>query len=357
MPTRLHLVGIFHTVHSSLYSHCAFTGKALRFPKMMAGTGHELIEYSNYGSESVSASEKVEILNESEFDEFYGNRSKQEFFGDRALIGSPGHSQFEKKLIPAMKDRVKDRDIICHPFGHAHQQLLEIFPNNLHIETGIGYSTLMRTSLKIYESYAWMHYHQGMEKRNGNSFEWVVPNYYDLDDWDVQVTPGKYLAFLGRITELKGLDTIRAIADYSPYPIVICGQGDSARWSHPNITYLPPINGRSRSEFLGNARALLAPSVFTEPFCGMSVEAMLCGTPVISVDYGAMTETVQEGMGFRCHTLADWLEAIDMVGDLDRSFIARIARSKYSLEACGKRYSKIFDQASTLYEKGWYELS
>jgi len=34
---RLHLIGIFHTQHTAAYSHCAFTGKALRFPKMMQG--------------------------------------------------------------------------------------------------------------------------------------------------------------------------------------------------------------------------------------------------------------------------------------------------------------------------------
>jgi len=40
----LHLVGIFHTQHTAAYSHCAFTGKALRFPKMMQGQGYAVIE-------------------------------------------------------------------------------------------------------------------------------------------------------------------------------------------------------------------------------------------------------------------------------------------------------------------------
>lgn len=44
---RLHLVGIFHTRATTEYSHCAFTGKALRFPRMMQAQGYEVIEYSN----------------------------------------------------------------------------------------------------------------------------------------------------------------------------------------------------------------------------------------------------------------------------------------------------------------------
>jgi len=352
---RLHLIGIFHTQHKSTYSHCAFTGKALRFPKMLKQQGYTVIEYSNAGSES-NADQHVVMLDENEFEDLYKKRNSTDFYGDDAYVGSKGHQLFEKKLIPAIKENLEPQDIICHPFGHAHQILQSECPAHQHVETGIGYPVLMLNSFKIFESYAWMHYHQGKENRNGKNYEWVVPNYYDLKDWKVNKTHGKYLAFLGRITNLKGLDTIKAIADYSPYPIILHGQGDPTPWSHPNIEYRGPIHGTERSEFLGNALALLAPSVFTEPFCGMVVEAMLCGTPVISVNYGAMTETIQEGMGFRCHTLQNWLDAIAQVKTLDRYDIAQKARSKYSLEACGKQYDKIFQQINALHRNGWYEL-
>jgi 2-polyprenyl-3-methyl-5-hydroxy-6-metoxy-1,4-benzoquinol methylase len=352
---RLHLVGIFHTQHTASYSHCAFTGKALRFPRMMQGQGYTVIEYSNAGSEG-GADEHVMMLDASEFNALF-NRSDTDFHGNDATIGSDAHKLFEQRLIPALRERLQPQDIICHPFGHAHQQLMAEFPHHQHVETGIGYPTLMPSSFRIFESYAWMHYHQGKENRNGKNYEWVVPNYYDLDDWEPSYEPGKYLAFLGRITPLKGVDTIKAIADHSPWPIVLHGQGDPSPWAHPNIEYRGPITGKARSEFLRNARALLAPTVFTEPFCGMAVEAMLCGTPVVAVDYGAMTETVIEGVsGFRCHTLQDWVDGIHDVGNLDRRVIADIARTQWSLEACGRRYDKIFSQLNDLYRSGWYEL-
>lgn len=356
MKPTLHLIGIFHTKHQSSFSHCAFTGKALRFPKMMQIYEYKVIEYSNEGSES-TADEKVVMLSHSEYEENYISRKNTDFYGDDAVIGKPAHQAFEAKLILALRERLQPQDIICHPFGHAHSILMEEFPNHQHIETGIGYPTLMPNSFRIFESYAWMHNHQAKENRSGKNYEWVVPNYYDLNDWEPKYEKGKYIAFLGRISAIKGFDTIRAIADYSPYPIVLHGQGDPSQWSHPNIHYKGPIHGKERSEFLRNARAILAPSTFIEPFCGMTVEAMLCGTPVITVDYGAMTETVQEGMGFRCHTLQDWLDAVDDVGDLDRKYIADTARSKYSLESCGKKYDKIFMQLNDLYRKGWYEVN
>lgn len=353
---RLHLVGIFHTQATEEYSHCAFTGKALRFPRMMQTYGHEVIEYSNEGSQA-GATEHVTMLTKDEFEDLYGKRKATDFHGDDACVGSKGHQLFEERLIVEMRKRLQPGDIICHPFGHAHQILMEKFPDNYHVETGIGYPTLMPNSFRIFESYAWMHYHQGKEDRQGKNYEWVVPNYFDLEEWEVSEQPGEYLAFLGRICSAKGMDTILEIAKYSPWPIVIHGQGDPAPWSHPNIQYRGPITGKARSEFLRNARAALMPTNFTEPFGGSGVEAMLCGTPLIAVDYGAFTETiVDNATGFRCHTLQDWLDAIVNVEALDRKVVADVTRKRYSLETCGKKYDKIFNDISNLAKRGWYEL-
>ena len=353
---RLHLVGIFHTQASQKYSHCAFTGKALRFPRMMQAYGHEVIEYSNAGSEA-NASEHVEILSAEEFEQFYGSRKATDFHGDDATVGSQAHQFFEERLIVEMRKRVRKGDIICHPFGHAHQVLLEKFPDNYHVETGIGYPTLMPSSFRIFESYAWMHYHQGRENRQGRNYEWVVPNYFDLDEWDPCYEKGEYLAFLGRICSVKGMDTVKEIAARSTVPVMIAGQGDPSPWEHPNIIYKGPLIGKERSEFLRHAKAALMPTNFTEPFGGSGVEAMLCGTPLIAVDYGAFTETVIEGVtGFRCHTLQDWMDAVNNSDFLDRYTVACTTRNRYSLEACGKKYDKIFNDIANLDKKGWYEL-
>jgi hypothetical protein len=164
---RLHLIGLFHTITSIEYSHCAFTGKVLRFPKMMQLYGYEVIEYSNEGSES-TADKHVVMLTKDEFNALYGNKKAVDFHGDNATVGSEGHTLFEKRLVAALKENLEKEDIICHPFGHAHSRLLSEFPEHQHVETGIGYPTLMPNSFRIFESYAWMHYHQGKEDRQGS---------------------------------------------------------------------------------------------------------------------------------------------------------------------------------------------
>lgn len=355
-PT-LHLIGIFHTISAISYSHCAFTGKVLRFPKMLQPYGYRVVEYSNGESES-TADEKVVMLSADELQEMTGPRARENFHGDLAAVGTPWHTEFEKRLLPALQSRVKPGDLICHPFGHAHGSVVEQFKTNIHVETGIGYPTTMPGTIKIFESYAWRHFHCGKDGRQGSHYEYVIPNYFDLADWEPNYAPGSYLAFLGRIDACKGLDTIHEIAKYTDKKILLCGQGDHTQWQHPNIEYLGPIHGKQRSIFLRNALCSLMPTNFIEPFGGSGVEGLLCGTPLIATDYGAFTETVQHGFnGFRCKSLLDWLEAIDRVGELDRKKISDAARDRYSLEACGAMYDKAFEQITTLYNKGWYTLS
>jgi glycosyltransferase involved in cell wall biosynthesis len=227
----------------------------------------------------------------------------------------------------------------------------------MHVETGIGYPTCMPNTLKIFESYAWRHYHAGKDGRGGSNYEWVIPNYFEVDDWTPSYAPGQYLAFLGRISECKGLDTIYELAHYTDKKIVLCGQGDPTKWQHPNIEYWGPIHGTQRSVYMQNAICSLMPTQFIEPFGGSGVEGLLCGTPLIAMDYGAFSETVQPGFnGFRCKTLLDWLEAVDKVESLDRKAIADKARETYSLEACGAKYDKAFMQIYDLYSDGWYKL-
>lgn len=356
MAKRLHLIGIFHTIHNQAYSHCAFTGKALRFAKMLQNQGYEVIEYANEGSES-SANEKVVMLPADRFAELSGETAAEAFHGDKASVASPLHSAFDLRVRAELSTRLQPEDIVCHPFGHAHSSLVQLFNTHRHVETGIGYPTLVPGTFKVFESEAWRHYHMGKENRSGNNYEWVIPNYFDLDEWEPSYEPGKYIAFMGRICHAKGLDTILEIARRTDLQVILCGQGDPTPWlKHPNVVYQGPLKGKERSDFIRGAVCSLMPTNFVEPFGGAGVEGMLCGTPLVSVDFGAFTETVEDGVtGYRCKTLREWLDAIELCKTIDRRKVAETARAKYSLEACGEKYARAFRMISNLDRGGWYE--
>lgn len=355
---RLHLLGLFHTVPRPDYSHCAFTGRVLRFGRMMLPFGHEVIEYSNEGSVS-QASEHVVILSRDEFEPLRARLRAAPPHGE-ATLDSDIYRAFAARLKPELRKRVQPGDIVCHPFGHAHADLGELLPYAHHLEIGIGYPEC-HFPLRVYETYQWWSWHQGKEQRPGTAYEWVCPMAYDLDEWDVVETPGEYLLYFGRVVECKGLAVVREIARRVDMPVIICGAGDPSPWLSPdipNLTYRPPVTGRARSDLLGGARAMLMPTAYTEPFGGAGVEGMLCGTPLLASDHGAFSETVIHGLtGYRCKTLGDWLIAIERLPWLKRRAIAERARATYSLEACGRQMDRIVRQIGGLGGEGWYSLT
>ena len=396
---NLHLIGLFHTETTKEYSHCAFTGKVLRFPRMMKMAGYETILYGN-GESETEAAETVQILTSEDLN-FYKRcwlkatatvskaltgdnlhiaktvlaaelakkkeavSGEESFHGDTAAIGSPHHTAFQAKLIVELSKRVRPGDIICHPFGRSHADLLKIFPTKqyAHVETGIGYPDAPFGAFRIFETYNWQSWHHGKHGTAHNDYESVIPNYFDLNDWNVRSGPnhdGKLLYF-GRICPEKGLGVVAALAEALKEEIHIIGQGDPKPWQNASkwITALPPVTGDARDALLSSYRALLMPTRFHEPFGGAGVEGMLVGTPLLASDSAAFAETIVDGKtGFRCKTLEDWVLAAEDCKWINRESVALITRSQYSLEKCSNLYGKAFTDIHRLYttQTGWYTL-
>ena len=382
-PT-IHLIAPFHTVPAARYSHCAFTGKTLRFSKMMRMVGYKVVEYANEGSES-EANEKVPILSEKDFAQSYAPLGPTDHVGRDAIIGSAGWNAFHAKLETALQARIQQGDIVAHPFGKSHEGLRRRFMQAIHVETGVGYEDLPWGAWRIFESEAWRHYHWGRDlvAHRGNdglntSYSWVIPNYFDAGEWPVVVHPyqpgkGYYVLYMNRIHPCKGLLTMGQIIQAwdARHPddrlrFVFAGQGDFgelARMLGPDLTakrttYLGSLTGAERAEWAGHAQAMMMPTNFIEPFGGSGVEGMLCGTPLLASDWGAFTETIQSGVnGHRCKVLVDWIRALERVGWLDRATVAAMARERYTLEPCAVKYDEAFRQLGDLYGgKGWTEL-
>lgn len=357
---RLHLLSIPHTVTRKDFSHCAFTGKVQRFGPMLRAEGFHVIHYGVEGAVS-GASEDVELLSTEEHLALLGvsayHTSEARFVGADARADSPVYQQFNYYLRDALRERLQPKDVVCLPFGFAHDAAwrdLELITSGqvTVVETGIGYPEPFSLH-RIYESQAWRHWMMGKEGRGGQDWdtvrrEWVIPNYYDVNDWELGPGHSNRVVYFGRITDVKGCGLIPRLAVERPdLEFVLCGQGDPAPYlTAPNIHYVPPVHGDERAALLGNARASLHPSRFVEPFCGAAVEAMLCGTPAVTSNFGAFTETVLDGVtGRRCaFATQDWSRALDEVAVLSRPRIRELAVSRYSMKAIGPQYAQVFNQ-------------
>ena len=374
-PIRLHMPAIPHTITRIEYSHCAFTGKVLRFSPMMRSRGFEVYHYGTETSES-GATKDIQIFSLDEWKELRIASYKQlhpemsdedvkkklsdptAFVGELANYDTKLYIEFNRRFREELLKNYRSTttDIVCIPlYPYRAIEGLQVVA----VESGIGYPN-SAMDYRIFESYAWMHAH--LEKGWGKNYWFVVPNYFDSRDWPLSLTPKvDTVGFLGRIYDGKGCGEIVEVAKRMPHlRFVLCGQGNPAPYLvSPNIFYKPPIHGNERAEYMGSLVALFAPTGFVEPFCGVAVEAQLCGTPVITKDYGAQTETVENfKTGLRCHTVADYQYGIEMAvrGEFDRKYISERAVRLYDMFNVARQYEYAFKTIMDVHngKNGWY---
>ena len=355
--SSLHILGVPHTIPHEDYLVCAFTAKVLLFPEVIQPFGWDVVEYSNEGSAS-KAREHVVILTKDRLGALSRRRSREEPF-DADVDNTDLKIEFQRVLLDKIRSRARPGDIVCHISG-PNMEVYNLLPECHHIELCVGYTAWPGLPFRIYESSAWMHWHYGKAgQEDGNNYKWVIPSPLDAERWTFHEKPDDYALFLGRVTPRKGIDTLIEIARRMPeLPIRVYGPGDSSHWANaapPNLAFKGPVFGDERVDVVRRARCMLMPTVFIEPFGNSGIEAQLCGVPLIATSYGAFQETVIEGVtGYRCHTLADWVEAIQTSRSLDRRQIATLARAKYSKEVVGKQYDWVLKQLADLSGRGWY---
>jgi glycosyltransferase involved in cell wall biosynthesis len=167
---------------------------------------------------------------------------------------------------------------------------------------------------------------------------------------------GEYLAFLGRISPEKGIDRAIEIAIRSGKRLKVAAKIDRADrvyfekkieplLQHPLVEFVGEIGHCDKSEFLGNATALLVPIEWPEPFGLVMIEAMACGTPVIAHPYGSVPEIVLHGIsGFQVHGIDEAVEAVGRLGELDRADCRRHFERNFTDERMARDYVDIYEQ-------------
>ena len=64
----------------------------------------------------------------------------------------------------------------------------------------------------------------------------------------------------------------------------------------PGVEFIGEINEQEKTDFLGQARALMFLIDWPEPFGLAMIEAMACGTPVLALRRGSVEEVVEEAL-------------------------------------------------------------
>src|SRR6266700_538351 len=140
-----------------------------------------------------------------------------------------------------------------------------------------------------------------------------------LENYTFHRKPGKYLAFLGRTSPEKGVD--RA------------------------IEFVGEVGYPEKSQFLGNAAALLFPISWPEPFGLVMIEAMACGTPAIAYPFGSVPEVMADGVsGFIVPDLKRAVEAVKKIDTIDRKKVRKHFEQHFTAERMAREYLKIYER-------------
>jgi glycosyltransferase involved in cell wall biosynthesis len=165
---------------------------------------------------------------------------------------------------------------------------------------------------------------------------------------------GGYLAFLGRISPEKRPDRAIRIAQALGIPIRIAAKIDKVDEAYfrqeiaplfnlPGVEYIGEIDERAKSAFLGEARALLFPIDWPEPFGLSMIEAMACGTPVLAFRCGSVPEIIDPGVtGLIVDTMDEAIRTLPAVLALDRRAVRQRFEQRFSATRMAKDYVGVY---------------
>jgi len=166
---------------------------------------------------------------------------------------------------------------------------------------------------------------------------------------------GGYLAFLGRISPEKRPDRAIDIAARAGLPLKIAAKVDNvdrAYWDtviapmvarYDNVEFVGEIDEGRKASFLGNARALLFPIDWPEPFGLVMIEAMACGTPVIAWNRGSVPEVIDDGVtGFIVDDEMEAVAAIRRLAMLERIRVRRAFEQRFTVERMAMDYLSVY---------------
>lgn len=365
-PITCHLLGTFNSPNTMADEGIgnAFGTKVINMAKILKKLGHKVIFYGVEGSE-VECDEFVQVSTKADLIKTYGEWDKTKIYKEN--YGDYCHTIFNNNCIKEInsRKRVGDFLLLCH--GTFHKTIADAVNISDTIEIGIGHRSSF-AKFRIFESEfqrAWTYGKEGIG--NGSFYDCVIPGFFNPDDFTYSEKKEDYFLYLGRVISLKGIFVAQQVCEKLGKRLVVAGFGydktanavDAQAFQDmlklPNVEYVGFAGKEKRRELMTHAKALFVPTLYLEPFGYVVIEANLSGTPVITTDFGAFPETVNQGVtGFRCRTFKEFCDAAKNI-DLIKPKECRAWGERFILDKITPMYQRYFSQILNLVGKGWYK--
>ena len=184
-----------------------------------------------------------------------------------------------------------------------------------------------------------------------------------LYDFREKVADDAPLVFLGRIDPIKGVHHAIRIALETNKNLIIAGnrsndemvdqyfQQQIQPYLSNQIRYIGPIDDTQKNQILGSASALLMPIEWDEPFGIVMAESLACGTPVIGISRGSVTEIITDGLtGKACQSIEEMCQAVRSLNRFSRKSCRDYAEKMFSSTVIAQKYSSLYNKISKINE-------
>jgi glycosyltransferase involved in cell wall biosynthesis len=170
------------------------------------------------------------------------------------------------------------------------------------------------------------------------------------------LAPGRYLAFLGRISPEKGIDHAIEIAKQADMELKVAAKVDGSDVAyfraeieplleHAHVEFIGEIGEADKDEFLGHAAALLFPIDWPEPFGLVMIEAMARGTPVVAYRRGSVAEVIEEGVsGFVVDDIGPAVAALRAALRLPRAGVRAAFERRFTVDRMARDYVAVYQR-------------
>jgi glycosyltransferase involved in cell wall biosynthesis len=249
-----------------------------------------------------------------------------------------------------------------------------------------NFNSQYRTVFPKYKEYNWLSISLSQRDAMPPDTNWAANIYHGLPGYRFRANlnpKGNYIAYSGRIIESKGvhlaIDAVkrynRGVPEAEHLTLRLAGRhyAGQSKDTYWNARILPEIDKKTvfydgflksdteLQKFLGNARALIVPSTFEEPFGMVMIEALACGTPLIGLEAGAIPEIILAGQtGYPAPvsrkpganpakqiideeaTAASLAEAIGKISDIGRPACRADFEARFTLERMCREHAETY---------------
>jgi glycosyltransferase involved in cell wall biosynthesis len=184
----------------------------------------------------------------------------------------------------------------------------------------------------------------------------VIHHGVNVRDFPIGGGDGGYALFLGRMHPGKAPHVAARVAREAGIPLRI-----AAKMREPaeiayfdamvrpllggDVTYVDEVDRLAKFELLSGAQCLLNPIAWPEPFGMVMIEALACATPVITTQFGAAPEIVEDGVvGFVGSDEASLVRALGRISEIDRSACRQHAERFFSVERMVNKHIALYER-------------